>query len=1239
MKEPKKIFDFNKIRISIASPEEILSWSLGEVTRPETINYRTQKPERDGLFCERIFGPTKDYECYCGKYKKIRYKGSICERCGVEVTKSIVRRERMGHINLAAPVVHLWYLRGTPSKVGLILDLSIKDLEKVVYFNSYIIIDVFEKEREELIKKVKEETKEVIKKIEKEYEEKIKKNKDVKTASFLEKEKMAQIQKIEKEANETLIEALSLKKGLVISELKYRDLVLKFGEIFKAGMGAEAVYKLLAEINLEKLSEELKEEIKKSEGAKKIKFQKRLRLVEYFRKNKKRPEWMVLTVLPVIPPDLRPMVQLDGGRFATSDLNDLYRRVINRNNRLRRLMEINAPEIICRNEKRMLQEAVDALIDNEAKRGKPITTQAGRKLKSLSDILRGKQGRFRQNLLGKRVDYSGRSVIVIGPNLKLNQCGLPKKVALELFKPFIIGLLIKEGYAHNVKNASRMIALEREEVWDKLEEIIKDYYVLLNRAPTLHRLGIQAFQPVLIEGHAIQIHPLVCAAYNADFDGDQMAVHVPLSDIAQWEAKEIMLSCKNILKPADGMPIVSPSQDMVLGVYYMTLIRDKMPGEGKVFKDKNEAIYFYQVGEVHLQAKIKVKIDKEIIETSVGRILFNEIIPEKLGFLNQTMKKNDLKELIWEVFNEFGLDKVVEFLDQIKNLGFSYATESGMTIAVDDIIIPQKQMEIIKEAENRASEINNQYRKGLITEREKSNKVIAIWTEARDRLEELMSETLDKYGSIYAMMDSGARGTVSQITQIAGIKGLVTNPAGKTIELPIKSNFKKGFSILEYFISMHGARKGKTDTALRTSDSGYLTRRLVDVAQDIIISQKDCGDKKGMTLKTEESDERFSERIWGRTLATDLIDQKGRVIWPKGTLITREIAKDIEQRFSSVIVFTPLTCKSDWGVCQKCYGLDLARGHLVEEGEAVGIMAAQSIGEPGTQLTMRTFHIGGIAGVDITQGLPRVEELFEARDPKYEAILAEIEGKILIKENKDQLIVEVRNPKEKKSYIIPPHLALKVKDGDLVTIGDVLSEGHINLKMLFKLKGQKAVQKYIISEIQKIYALQGQVIHDKHIEIIISRMFSKVRIKDPGDTDYLSGEVIDKSEINKVNNEVKKNNKKPATFESLILGITKAALLTSSFLSAASFQETTRVLVEAACRGAVDELRGLKENVIIGRLIPAGTGFRKDLVEKIKKEISKKRIEKEKELLKSIELEEKETIDIKEVVGAIKDAP
>ena len=1244
-----EIEDFQAIKLSIASPDEIKGWSYGEITKPETINYRTQKPERDGLFDERIFGPTKDWECYCGKYKKIRYKGIVCDRCGVEVTRSIVRRQRMGHISLCVPVAHIWYLRGTPSRIGLFLDMSIKDLERVCYFANFVITKVDAEAKKKAETRLKEEFEVLKKELGEKYTKSKKEGEGAKEALAAQTKELEEAELEFREARDNLAE---MKVGMMLSESKYRDFQDKFEEVFEAKIGAEAVYELLLAIDLEKLSKELKEEIARATGPKKKKAMKRLRIVDSFKKSGRRPEWTILKELPVIPPDLRPMVQLDGGRFATSDLNDLYRRVINRNNRLKRLLDMGAPEVICRNEKRMLQEAVDALIDNEARRGKVVTTQARRKLKSLSDILRGKQGRFRQNLLGKRVDYSGRSVIVVGPELELHQCGLPKRMALELFKPFVIGRLVRDGFAPNIKSASKMIERGKSEVWDLLEEVIKEYYVLLNRAPTLHRLGIQAFQPVLVEGNAIRIHPLVCTAFNADFDGDQMAVHVPLSAMAQKEAREIMLSSKNILKPADGVPIVAPSQDMILGAYYMTKSKDGELGEGKAFTSGQEAILAYDCGKISLKAKIRVRIGKEISETTVGRIIFNSIIPEGIAFINNKVNKSILKKTVAECYQKFGDEVTAKFVNDIKNLGFEYATKSGSTISVFDLTISKAKTGIIKEAEVKTEELRNQYKMGLITDSERKAKLIETWMEAMEKVSSVTMAELDPHSSIFNMIDSGARGDAGQLNQLAGMKGLVVNPAGEIIELPIKANYREGISVLEYFISTHGARKGKSDTALRTSDSGYLTRRLVDVAQDVIVIEEDCKDKQGFLITRQESQvEGFGERIKGRFLAKAVLDEKGKEVAKAGTLITEEVASEIAEESSEVTIRSILTCKTKWGVCQTCYGENLARGGVVHLGEAVGIIAAQSIGEPGTQLTMRTFHTGGVAGVDIVQGLPRVDELFESRTPKGEAIITEIAGKVKIEEKEDEVLVSIisgepmfdkyklakkakivvksnehvekgavlaedgekkvfareegiveilggelqvrREGTKEKEYKIPVFANVLVKEGDLVGPGDQLSEGSVNLAELLRVAGYEAVQKYIISEVKDIYASQGQTIADKHLEIIIRQMFSKIRIKDSNDSKFLPGEVVDKHVFDDMLDKLRSAGKNVPLGDALLLGITKVSLLTPSFLSAASFQETTRVLTEAAVFNAVDELRGLKENVIIGRLIPAGTGFRK----------------------------------------------
>ena len=1279
-KETKKqnLRDFDALRLKIASPEKILDWSYGEVTKPETINYRTQKPEKDGLFSEAIFGPTKDWECYCGKYKRIRYKGVVCDKCGVEVTRSIVRRERMGHISLAVPVIHIWYLRGTSSKIGLMLNLTIKDLEQIVYFANFVITDVDTDGKKKVVEQLKNELKEKQNEVKAQYEQKLKELKEAegqelkngKSKTELKKkydqlerqtdrEYKEEIERLEEAQKDAISEIKNLKELSLISEMRYRELSMKFGDVFKASIGAEAVLDLLKRIDLDKLSNDLQKEVAESQGQKKKKALKRLQLVESFRASELRPEWMILSELPVIPPDLRPMVQLDGGRFAASDLNDLYRRVINRNNRLKKLIEIGAPEVIVRNEKRMLQEAVDALIDNNARREK-VVAQGGtkRKLKSLSDILKGKQGRFRQNLLGKRVDYSGRSVIVIGPNLRINQCGLPKKIALELFKPFVISRLIRDELAHNVKSANRMIEQSKSEVWDILEEITREKYVLLNRAPTLHRLGIQAFKPVLTEGKAIQIHPLVCVAFNADFDGDQMAVHLPLSQNAQKEAKELMAANNNLLKPSAGEPIVGPTQDMILGLYYLTMEDKDVKGEGRVFADIAEAQMAYDKGVLDLHAIVKVKHNNQLLETTLGRLIFNEILPKELGFKNETMTKKALKKVVSECFDKCGQERTISLVDTIKDLGFKWATVSGTTFAMSDIHVPKAKEFIIKDAIKKTEEIESHFRKGLLTNDERYAKVIDLWTNIKAEITKAMIDEMPRNSSVYFMVDSGARGNEENVTQMAGMKGLVANPAGKTMELPIRANFKEGFSVLEYFIATHGARKGKSDTALRTSDSGYLTRRLVDVSQDIIITEEDCGDKEGLIITKEESKEMgedFALRLIGRFALSDIKGKNGKVYVKALEMISEEQANDIEkdETVEEVKIRSILTCTTPWGACQKCYGIDLARGELVNMGEAVGVMAAQSIGEPGTQLTMRTFHIGGVASEDITQGLPRVEELFEARIPSYEARLAEVDGTIALDENEDEKIVKVISDNiptdvytiaktyaikvkkgdivekngliaeskakeikakargkvedvaigevkikhlegEVKEYRVPKFYGLRVKDSQRVIKGTQLTEGSVNLFDLQKISGVLAVQRYIIQEVQRIYESQGQSINDKHLEIIVKQMFSRVKIKNPGDSAYLSGDVVSKNRFDITNHNLKKEGKKPATAEPMLLGITRASLNTDSFLSAASFQETTRELIKAATTGKIDELRGLKENVIIGKLIPAGTGFNKE---------------------------------------------
>jgi DNA-directed RNA polymerase subunit beta' len=1143
--------NFESIRIGLASPEKIRSWSSGEVKKPETINYRTLKPERDGLFCERIFGPTKDWECHCGKYKRVRYKGVICDRCGVEVTRSKVRRERLGHIELAAPVSHIWYFKGIPSRMGLILDMSPRTLEKVLYFVSYIVLDPGD--------------------------------------------------------------VPDLDKKQLLNEAEYRELKEQYGSRFRAGMGAEAIKELLGQIDMDKLSEELRIELRESTGQRRVRAIRRLEVVEAFRKSGDKADWMILDVIPVIPPELRPMVQLDGGRFATSDLNDLYRRVINRNNRLKRLLDLGAPDIIVRNEKRMLQEAVDALIDN-GRRGRPVTGPGNRALKSLSDMLKGKQGRFRQNLLGKRVDYSGRSVIVVGPNLKLNQCGLPKEMALELFKPFVMKKLVERGFVHNIKSAKRMVERARPEVWDVLEEVIKQHPVLLNRAPTLHRLGIQAFEPVLVEGRAIQIHPLVCTGYNADFDGDQMAVHVPLSTEAQAEARVLMLSSHNLLNPKDGRPVASPTQDMVLGSYYLTTELEGVKGEGKYFRDIDEAIFAYESKVMGLHARIKVRCKEpieekckdrikerrkgELMETTVGRLIFNQVIPSELGYYNEVVDKKKVAEIISECYRRKGFDETTKMLDGIKELGFRYATKAGITVGVTDVSIPPEKANIIAQSEENVVEVEQQYVRGLITEDERYERVTGIWKKATDQVTDSLLEHMDHMNPIYMMANSGARGSIQQIRQLAGMRGLMADPSGEIIDLPIRSNFREGLTVLEYFISTHGARKGLADTALRTADSGYLTRRLVDVAQDAIIREDDCGTSESFTVEAikdgDDVIESLKERIIGRLTLHDIVHpETGEVLVPADSEITEEDAERIDAAgIEKVDIRTVLTCKTRYGACRKCYGRNMATGIPVEIGEAVGIMAAQSIGEPGTQLTMRTFHTGGVAGEDITQGLPRVEELFEVRKPKGQAIIAEANGIIKLQEVKDRLEVELLGDDgEKHTYQIPFGSRLLVKDGDYVEAGEAITEGSINPHDLLKVKGIKAVQDYLLREVQKVYRMQGVDINDKHIEVIIRQILRKVKVDDLGDTELLPGGLIDTFELEEENAKVVAEGLKPATSKPVILGITKASLATDSFLSAASFQETTRVLTDAAIKGKVDPLLGLKENVIIGKLIPAGTGM------------------------------------------------
>ncbi len=1169
---------FESVIIKLASPEEILSWSHGEVLKPETINYRTQRAEKDGLFCERIFGPEKDYQCYCGKYRGIRFKGVVCDRCGVEVTSSTVRRERMGHIKLAAPVSHIWFLRGIPSAMGLILNIPAPQLEKVIYFASYIIEEVDEKMK-----------KEALEKLEKEYKQKIKGKK---------KKEIEKLKVLFEKARE---EILSLKPFKILSEIEYRALSMKYGEIFKAGTGAETLRRIFEKIDLDKEIQKIRDDLEKKKNINKKKAFLRLRLFSRMKKAGIRPEWMFLTVLPVLPPDLRPMVQLDGGRFASSDLNDLYRRIINRNNRLKYLLEIGAPEVIVRNEKRMLQEAVDALIDNSMRKSQTTKASSGerRLLKSLADMLRGKQGHFRQNLLGKRVDYSGRSVIVVGPELKLYQVGLPKKMALELFKPFVIKGILDRELAYNTRAASRLIEKGEDIIWAILEEVVKDKLVLLNRAPTLHRLGIQAFYPVLIEGKAIRIHPLVCKAYNADFDGDQMAVFLPLSEEAQKEARERMISTKNLLKPATGLPIVNPTQDIILGCYWLTTIKEGAKGEGKIFSDKEEALLALEAGDIDIRAKIKVRIEGKLIQTSAGRIIFNNVLPSQVPFQNKQINSKELSKIITFIIERAQIKDPQPYLDKIKELGFEYATLSGISWGMDDLIVPKEKKKIIEKAEKEVKEIERNFKRGFLSPEEKRSQIIEVWQRVKMKIEELVKKTLPPLGPVYCMVDSGARGSWIQPIQMTGMKGLVTNPLGEIIELPVKSSYKEGFNVLEYFISTHGARKGTVDTALRTAKAGYLTRRLIDVAHEVIVTEEDCKDRKGIIVSRKEAEEigqDFIFKIIGRTVAEDVKDRKGKLIVQKGEIIDWEKAdKIIEEKIEEIRVRSPLTCKTKRGVCQKCYGWDLGNNRLIKLGEAVGIVAAQAIGEPGTQLTLRTFHTGGVAGGgDITQGLPRVEEVFEARSVSGEAVLSLSDGKVVEVDKKKKIIkVKAKNPNKIIEYKIPPESAIWVKKGQEIKKGDQLCEGNIDVKKLFKLVGAERTQKYILKEVQRIYASQGVDIHDKHIEIIIRQMFSRLKVKNPGESDFLPGEIVEKPLLLEENEKLKSKGKKPATFQQIILGISRVALTTDSFLSAASFQETSRVLIRAALEGKEDKLRGLKENVILGRLIPAGTGFRK----------------------------------------------
>jgi len=1197
-----RVTDLQSIKIKLASPEEILAWSHGEVTKPETINYRTQRPEKDGLFCERIFGPTKDYQCYCGKYKRIRYKGIVCDRCGVEVTKSSVRRERMGHIKLACPVSHIWFLRGVPSRMGMVLDISLPKLERVIYFAAYIITKVDQ-----------EGKKKILLEIEKEYKSK---SKTQRAKSKNKKELKTVMEELKSARDRAREEVLNLQPLRVLSEVRYRELSFKYGQIFEAGTGAETLRKIFEKIDLKAEIDKMEKELKETLAANRRKILRRLKVFQSMLNAKIRPEWMFLTVLPVLPPDLRPMVQLDGGRYASSDLNDLYRRVINRNSRLKYLLEINAPEVIVRNEKRMLQEAVDALIDNGMRKGviTKATTGGRRLLKSLADMLKGKQGRFRQNLLGKRVDYSGRSVIVVGPELKLNQCGLPKEMALELFKPFVIKGILEKELAYNVRAASKFVDEESEEVWAILEEVVKNKLVLLNRAPTLHRLGIQAFEPRLIEGEVIEVHPLVCRAFNADFDGDQMAVHLPLSEEAQREAREIMFSTLNLLKPATGLPVVTPTQDIILGCYLLTrIIKEGAKGEGKIFANFQEASLAYEFGLIDLRAKIKARMkNSQFLETSVGRIIFNQTLPEGHPFVNELINSKKLEKIINEIVADYGREKTVESLDKIKDLGFEYATLLGPSWGIDDLKIPAEKEKIVKEADGEIEAIESDFRKGLLTEEEKYSKTIEVWQKAKSEIEKVVPQSLPPEGPVFSIVDSGARGSWAQPVQMCGMKGLVINPLGEIIRLPIKSSYKEGFDVLEYFISTHGARKGTVDTALRTSMAGYLTRRLVDVAHEVIISEEDCGDKQGIEIFRKDADEigqNFVFKILGRMVLEDVKPptksfsggkDKKKVILKKGEIINWEKAESIiSLGIEKIRVRSPLSCRSVRGVCQKCYGWELGTNQLVKLGEAVGIIAAQAIGEPGTQLTLRTFHTGGVAGGgDITFGLPRVEELLEARPLVEKGALSPIDGKV-IEITKDRIIrIKPKgNPHSKNEVLefkISPRMAIWVKEGEEVKKGQQLSEGNLDLKEVSKLRDKTETQRYVIKEIQRIYVSQGAIIHDKHLEIVTRQMFSRIRIKDGGDSSFVPGEIVERTRFLEENKTLKEKKKEPAKGNSILLGISRVALTSDSFLSAASFQETTRVLIKAALEGKEDRLHGLKENVIIGKLIPAGTGFRKN---------------------------------------------
>ena len=1257
--------NFDSISVAVASPEQITAWSHGEVKKPETINYRTQKPERDGLFCERIFGPTKNYECYCGKYKRIRYKGVICEKCGVEVTKNTVRRERMGHIKLAVPVTHIWYLRSTPSRIGMLLNLPVKTIEQVVYFAAYIVISVDHDSKSETENQLESEYKAFRQKIKEDYEQELAALKGSgggkATESQLESEVAQKLENLELQHSKAKEDLANLDSGVVLSEVEYRDMSMKFGHVFKAGTGAEAIHELISNMDLEKLVEQLTQEVETSSGQKQLKSTKRLKLIQSLSQAEIKPEWMILSTLPVIPPDLRPMVQLDGGRFATSDLNDLYRRVINRNNRLKKLLSIGAPEVICRNEKRMLQEAVDTLLNISARQSKGAYNSSDkRKLKSISDMLKGKQGRFRQNLLGKRVDYSGRSVIVVGPKLKLNECGLPKSMALTLFKPFVLGRLIRDGHAHNIKSAEKLITANKKEVWDILDEVTHDKFVLLNRAPTLHRLGIQAFKPKLIEGKAIQVHPLVCPAFNADFDGDQMAVHLPLSKAAQKEARELIQSAKNLLKPSAGEPIVTPHQDIILGCYYLTKMTPGKKGEGLIFGSYHEASAALELDQVHIQAPIKYRHSGEIIETTVGRIILNQIIPEALQFINETLDKKKLNKLISKCFNKYGIDETAEFSDKLKDIGFKYVTESGLSISSEDLIIPELKKEKLEEATNKVKTIYNHYWTGLITNQERYTNTIKVWSQVKKSITDEMIQLYDPENHIHYLTESGARGKWGQVTQMAGMKGLVASPSGQTIELPIQSNLKEGFTILEYFIATHGGRKGKADTALKTAEAGYLTRRLVDAVQDMIIREPDCGTEQSHLITKSESEKMqtdFNYRIFGRVAAQVVTHpETGEILVEKGEIIGHnELNLIKESDVQEVDVRSPLTCQTANGVCQKCYGYDFGDNQPVKIGTAVGIIAAQSIGEPGTQLTMNTFHMGGVAqeAGDMTQGLTRIEEIFEARPPKSPALLAQFDGTVKVSTKGQNIEIELTSKepiqtsyelpdsytpivkvgdtiKEKgilskssqksrsiraqeaghvvfadnykvtiesedvvtKLYTVSRNKNIKVQSGNEVVSGQALTSGACNLRELDQIAGDYAVLKYIIEEVQSIYSSQGQSINDKHVEIIARQMLSKTRIITSGDSSLIPGQVADKLLVGKINQQLELEGKKLIDSEDILLGLTRISLHTESWLSAASFQETIKVLVEAATTKKVDKLTGLKENVIIGKLIPAGETYR-----------------------------------------------